>query len=184
VTSPSAGKGGDVRSRVAAAAEAAAAALASRSLQAARPPKTSTEFEASWRSLKGDLTAQASYLSLLQPESLPHVFKSSLTPGVLAGILRTLLTTLVHAAGGDTQGQGLDAQALSSLAPAHALALLAGLGSVPRIEMAAMCIPGKERSEFTRLWGSTVALPSAAASLGVDSQALAAARAVQAKLKL
>lgn len=64
-------------------AAAAAAAVAATAAQAAmRTPKTSTDFENSWRSFAGSEQLQAGFLRLLVPDQLPSVFKSSLTPQV------------------------------------------------------------------------------------------------------
>ena len=48
-----------------------------------------------WRGLKGDLGAQAAYLTLLDPNTLPAVFKQSLTGQLLGSIVAALLTNLV-----------------------------------------------------------------------------------------
>ena len=53
------------------------------------------EFETVWRGLKGDLGAQAAYLRLLDPDTLPAVFKQSLTGPLLGSIVAALLTDLV-----------------------------------------------------------------------------------------
>lgn len=152
------------KARIAAAAQSAAEQLAARLATNAKAPKTSTEFEATWRGLRGDVGAQASYLALLEPHQLPTVFKSSLTPQVLSAILRTLLSALAGSLGpgsaAEGQGEGVDAagqQQQQGLSGAAALGLLSGLSKVPRLEMAAMCIPSKERAELGAMWEAGMA---------------------------
>ncbi len=94
--------------------------------------------EATWRCLKGDLEGQSAYLLLLPPASLPSIFKTSLTAQVLVAMLHA---TLAGLAGG---GPGADVQ--------QYLALLAGLPAVPRFDMAAMSIGGKDKAALRQAW--------------------------------
>lgn len=118
-----------------AAAAAAAVAAASRSVMM-RPPVTSTDFESSWRSFSDDLSLQCSYLNLLVPDQLASVFKSTLTPQTLASILKSLLS-------GVTFG---------SIKVNHAVGVIQGLVLIPRFEMTAMSLAGKERTVIKDLW--------------------------------
>lgn len=178
--------------RVAAAAAAAATQLNARTMasSARTAPKTSTEFEAVWRSLKGDQvlqvsfifyfctltcllllsplgtyrftlhslshtltnTQQARYLAIVPPATLPSVFKASLTPQLLLGILRTLLigAAASQPSANSTQQQGEEEG--GALKAAQVGGLLKGLAGVPRLAMAAMCVPGKDRAELKQLW--------------------------------
>ncbi|KAF5833987.1 hypothetical protein DUNSADRAFT_9513 [Dunaliella salina] len=168
--------------KVAAAAAAAASQLHARTLASVRSaPRTSTEFEAVWRSLKGDQGLQARYLGVIPPESLPNVFKASLTPQLLAGILRSLLgclstphhptsavsqqgeapqnATHLEQAGAGAAVENGGSQAAREgglrgkvLDAGHVGALLRGLSKVPRLSMAAMCMPTRERAELRGLW--------------------------------
>lgn len=165
------------RLMAAAAAASEAAAAASRACLM-RPPKTSTEFEASWRSFAGDSSLQASYLNLLVPEELPSVFKSTLTPQVLSGMVKTILqgaTNWSPPQRNNTNG-ATDILPSSSegesgkvvVAPGHADKLLQALTKVARFEMTAMSVPAKERSTLGELWDQASA--SAAAALQGEGQ--------------
>jgi len=52
------------------------------------------EFEAAWRTLKGDKGLQAHYLALIKPEQMATVFKQSLTAAVLIDIATTALEVI------------------------------------------------------------------------------------------
>ncbi|KAF8069556.1 RPAP3 [Scenedesmus sp. PABB004] len=149
-----------------AAAAAAAAQLAARLAAGLKPPATSNEFEAAWRSLRGDAALQARYLGLLQPAALPALFKSTLTAPVLVGILTAALGA-VAAAAGAPQPQPQP----GALAPEAAVALVAALPGVPRFGMAAMCIGRADKDALRALWDGA----AAAAGPGLQAQ-LAAAR--------
>ena len=130
-------------------AAAAAAHLTSKSLQTGfRAPKTSTEFEATWRGLKADLRLQAEYLKQLQPSTVPGVFKSSLTAQMLQSILQALLVGMC--------GSG-DAAATPALQCGFVLETLQQLGRVDRFDMTVMSIPGRERVQLRELWAGAVA---------------------------
>jgi tetratricopeptide (TPR) repeat protein len=130
--------------QVAAAAAAAAEQVAARMAGGLKAPKSSVEFESTWRALKGDAPLQLYYLSLIDGAQLPAIFKDSLTPGVLVAIARAALSAAA-AAGGCAGGEG-------GLAPAAAVGLLAGLTKVPRFAMMAMCLGSKEKGELRGLW--------------------------------
>lgn len=57
-------------------------------------PANSAEFECRWRAIRGDQGARSSYLDLIDPTSLVPQFGSALTPDVLEGVVRTLLTAI------------------------------------------------------------------------------------------
>jgi hypothetical protein len=97
------------------------------------------EFESTWRSLRGDLQAQAAFLLLLPPPSLPSVFKTSLTAQVLVAML--------HAALAGLAAQGTDVAEVQQY-----LALLAGLPAVPRFDMAAMSISSRDKAAVRQAW--------------------------------
>mmetsp|Transcript_34972 Transcript_34972/g.99137 ORF Transcript_34972/g.99137 Transcript_34972/m.99137 type:complete len:483 (-) Transcript_34972:68-1516(-) len=105
--------------------------IVSRSAGTHSAPKTSTEFETAWKGFTGDMAAQAAYLRLVDPASLPSLFKSSLTGPLLSGIAGTALS----AASDD---------------PAWAVALLEGLTSVPRFDMTAMLLPRDSKAALRR----------------------------------
>ena len=92
-----------------------------------------------WKSLGQNRGAQAAYLRLLAPSSLPGLFKHSLTAPVLRAMLAATLTDLV---------------ASDALC---ALGLLGALPRVPRFDMTVMCLPAREKRELGQLWDSAVA---------------------------
>lgn len=138
---------------MAAAATVAAQQLSERLLTTVKAPKTSTEFEGYWRSLKGDLASQATYLAVIPAAQLPAIFKSSLTPQILSAILRTTLSMLSGSLPANTSSSTGSISGLDSTAGVD---LLNALAKVPRLEMAAMCISSKERVELGVLWRSAV----------------------------
>ena len=81
-------------------------------------------------------------LCLVDAGSLPVLFKSSLTPQLLEGLLGTLLV--------DMLGQG------AALTEAGG-ELLEALPGVPRFDMTAMCLPGKQRAALGLQWDAALA---------------------------
>ncbi|KIY93606.1 hypothetical protein MNEG_14357 [Monoraphidium neglectum] len=158
--------------RLAAAAAAASEQLAARMAATLKAPRSSVEFESTWRALKGDAALQAQYLSLLPAAQLPTIFKDSLTAPVLLAITRAALAAVVAppntaAAGGGAEGASTPA----GLAPAAAAELVAGLTRVPRFPMMAMCIGSRDKTELKALWDA-----AAAALDGAPAERLLAAR--------
>ena len=109
------------------------------------------EFEAVWKSLGATLQGRAAYLALLDPPSLPRLFRHALTAPLLRSILSTLLTA----------SMGSDERS------AHAAALLAALPAVPRFGMTLMCLSAGQRAELQAQWDAAAAAlaPDAAARL-------------------
>ncbi|GAX82605.1 hypothetical protein CEUSTIGMA_g10031.t1 [Chlamydomonas eustigma] len=131
-------------------ASTAAAALKARmSFQA---PKTSTEFESTWRSLSGDQNLQASYLKLISPEYLPSIFKSSLTPQVLVSFVKTALQEIVRIHEDQEKG-GKVCHGASSEVEQFSLQLKM-LTKVPRFDMTVMCIPGRDKVALGEAWSA------------------------------
>ena len=112
-----------------------------------------SEFERVWRSVKGDATLQQHYLCLLQPAGLPALFKSSLTPAVLAAVVRSSLCSIMSKTAAETAQQ--DSAGEPSLT-CEWVQLLEGFKSVPRFTMAALGLPGKQKAELTALWDGAV----------------------------
>jgi Potential Monad-binding region of RPAP3 len=115
-------------------------ALPSRPL---KPPATCSDFEGSWRSIRGDLDAQARYLQLLDPAALPRIFKSSLSPHVLEGFVDTATQRLLVAGDKDRV--------------AFAVKLLQSLTRVDRFAVNAMLVPGKRRKVLGQQWDIALA---------------------------
>ena len=107
-----------------------------------RPPATSSEFEQHWRSCKGDAAAQARYLAVIEPTTLPRVFKSSLTPALLDGIVATLLQQARTGDGG------------AVVHAEHCVRLLECLSAAERFGMNTMLIPGKRRAQLAEEWAA------------------------------
>ena len=121
-----------------------------------QPPKTSTEFESTWRGLGGDHIQEAAYLRLFVPDQLPSIFKSSLTPQVLSALVRTSLTAAVTSITKD--GPESSHPPASCPAPTSVGSdvnwglLLYYLTRVPRFDMTAMCLPSKDKEALRILW--------------------------------
>ena len=81
-------------------------------------------------------------LGLVDAGSLAVLFKSSLTPQLLEGLLGTLLE--------DMLGQG------AALTEAGG-ELVEALPGVPRFDMTAMCLPGKQRAALGLKWDAALA---------------------------
>jgi Potential Monad-binding region of RPAP3 len=108
-----------------------------------RAPATSSDFEGAWRSMRGDVNGQAQYLLLVRPQSLPQVFKSSLTPAILEGIVEIVLKHLMTSdVAGDQE---------------HGVQLLRHLSKVQRFAMNMMLLPGRKRKEVVQAWDDAVA---------------------------
>ena len=107
-----------------------------------KAPSTCSEFESTWRGLKGDLDAQARYLRLIQPETLPRILKSSLTPYLLEGVIRTVLQGMLCSSegGASAEDAGLGVRMLQGLAKAH------------RFPMNAMLVPSSRRKALSAAW--------------------------------
>ena len=105
-------------------------------------PRTSTEFETAWKATAGDPRARVQLLGLVDAGSLAVLFKSSLTPQLLEGLLGTLLE--------DMLGQGV---ALTEAGGE----LVEALPGVPRFDMTAMCLPGKQRAALGLKWDAALA---------------------------
>lgn len=111
---------------------------------------TGMEFEKVWKSLKGDPGQQAAYLRMLQPSSLPAIFKQALTAPLLSSMLSAVLGEL------------------TAKEPASSLDLLTALSRVPRFDMTVMCLPSREKRELGTLWDAAAGAMSVenAAKLG------------------
>lgn len=65
----------------------------------ARPhtaPSTSADFERYWRGFKGCIQEQAVYLSLIEPSMVRSIFGSTMTPGLLGSIIKTLMHSILE----------------------------------------------------------------------------------------
>ena len=162
----------------------AAAASLSKALPV-QAPKTSTEFESAWRSLRGSPDQEASYLRLLIPEQLPSIFKSSLTPQVLTALLRAALTAASSASAASAALEDGSSSGVPASIPPPDLAssskggdphwgrLLLHLSQVPRFGMTVMCLSSKDKEVLRVLWDQAVGvLALGLRGAGVDTVAL------------
>ncbi|KAL3677740.1 hypothetical protein R1sor_020696 [Riccia sorocarpa] len=113
-----------------AAARAAAAVTADRKVAA---PKTAYEFESMWKGFDGNLDLQSRLIKVMDPASLPGVFKDSLTATVLVDIIRCL-------------------QLLFPDDASFAVQILENLTKVGRFSMTVMFLSAKDKSELGKLW--------------------------------
>ncbi|GIL65019.1 hypothetical protein Vafri_18783, partial [Volvox africanus] len=131
----------------AAAAKAAAAGGGGTSGNMKSVPRTSVEFEASWRSMAGDLRRQAAYLAAIPPASLPAIFKNSLTAPVLASLVRCLLSGMMPLEAvpatdvSSTSSISESRSARGAVSPVQGVALLEGLTQVARFDLMVMSVP-------------------------------------------
>lgn len=116
------------------------------------------------------LRLQGKYLSLLQPQQLPTLFKSSLTAQLVSALLTAALTAIaaqpaaMEDAVSQPQQQPQPQQPQQQLAPAHAVGIVEGLVSVPRFDMMVMSIGSRDKAALRQLWDSAAA--SAASVVG------------------
>jgi hypothetical protein len=124
--------------------------------QPSKVPTTSTEFESYWRGLKGDVEAQARYLRLIEPHALPAIFKSSMTPHILEGIVATVMQQILPCEGLTQDVTG-----------AFGTQVLQSLTNVDRFAMNVMLVPGKKRRVLAESWGNILNLPGLSRETGV-----------------
>ncbi|GLI60852.1 hypothetical protein VaNZ11_003066 [Volvox africanus] len=118
-------------------------------------PRTSIEFEASWRSMAGDLRRQAAYLAAIPPASLPAILKNSLTAPVLASLVRCLLVGMMPPEAVSVNDDSSISESRSSsgaVSTAQGVALLEGMTRVARFDLMVMSVPSKERQELRAGW--------------------------------
>ena len=87
-----------------------------------------SEFEVSWKRLKGNAAGKEEFLRQLDPLQLPTLFKQSLTAPVLQGIALSALNMII--AQSDHFG----------------IQLLENLKSVPRFDMIVMSLPRRDKA--------------------------------------
>jgi hypothetical protein len=116
----------------AAAARAAASATAavSRNIVA---PRSSYEFELTWKGFAGNRTSQVRLLKIMDPLSLPKVFKDSLGAPLLLEIIQSL-------------------QLLFPEDPGLAVQILESLAKVGRFNMTVMFLTSKDKTGLGQLW--------------------------------
>lgn len=121
-----------IASTQAAAARAAASATAgvARSLVA---PRTSYEFEATWKSLAGDRSSQGRLLKMLKPASLPSLFKDSLAAPLMIDLIETLALFFPDDA-------------------SFAVEVLEHLPKVGRFSMSVLSFTSKQKTALSQLW--------------------------------
>ncbi|KAL2641766.1 hypothetical protein R1flu_009353 [Riccia fluitans] len=113
-----------------AAARAAAAVTSVRNLAS---PKTAYEFESLWKGYDGNLDLQSRLIKVMDPASLPKVFKDSLSATVMVEIIRCL-------------------QLLFPDDASFAVQILENLTKVGRFSMTVMFLSAKDKSELGKLW--------------------------------
>ncbi|MCO5547523.1 hypothetical protein L7F22_000973 [Adiantum nelumboides] len=113
------------------AASVAAARIATQTKLAA--PKTFYEFEAAWKSFSFNSLQQAELLKVIKPATLPQLFKDNLSPKLLGEILRCLEHFFPDNAN-------------------HGIEILESLTMAKRLNITAMCLTSKEKTELGKLW--------------------------------
>ena len=100
-----------------------------------------SEFEVSWKRLKGHDRAKEAYLRQLDPMQLPKIFKQSLTPAALYGIVTVAL--------------GLAA----SQNDHFGVQLLENMKEVPRFDMIVLGLPRRDKVSLKESFDAAVNAP-------------------------
>jgi hypothetical protein len=109
-------------------------------LQACVPdaaPSTSAEFECQWRTMRQSQEARAAYLSLIEPDRIPALFGSALTPDMLEGMVHTLLTAMQTGRSG------------------RCIEMLRNLAQVQRFGMNMMLVSRPAKERLAKLWNAS-----------------------------
>ncbi|CAK9234912.1 unnamed protein product [Sphagnum troendelagicum] len=104
-------------------------------------PKTSYEFEAVWKGLSGNSSSQAHLLKIMDPLSLPKLFKDSLGAPLLMEIIQSLPLLLQDNAG-------------------LVVNILENLSKVGRFSMTVMFLTVKDKAVIRQLWDNVLASPN------------------------
>ncbi|CAK9881779.1 unnamed protein product [Sphagnum jensenii] len=104
-------------------------------------PKTSYEFEAVWKGLSGNRSSQAHLLKIMDPLSLPKLFKDSLGAPLLMEIIQSLPLLLQDNAG-------------------LVVNILENLSKVGRFSMTVMFLTVKDKAVMRQLWDNVLASPN------------------------
>ncbi|CAO2832538.1 unnamed protein product [Amaranthus hypochondriacus] len=96
-------------------------------------PKSAYQFEITWKGLCGDRSLQARMLKATQPDTLPQIFKNSLTAPLLIDIVKCVASFFVD----ETE---------------LAVSYLQNLTKIPRFDMIMLCLPPVDRDELCRIW--------------------------------
>ncbi|CAK9236093.1 unnamed protein product [Sphagnum jensenii] len=104
-------------------------------------PKTSYEFEAVWKGLSGNRSSQAHLLKIMDPLSLPKLFKDSLGAPLLMEIIQSLPLLLQDNAG-------------------LVVNILENLSKVGRFSMTVMFLTIKDKAVIRQLWDNVLASPN------------------------
>ncbi|KFK24401.1 hypothetical protein AALP_AAs74350U000300 [Arabis alpina] len=98
-----------------------------------KAPKSAYEFENFWRSFLGDRALQTQLLKVMNPSSLPQIFKNALTSPVLVDILKCVALFFA---------EDMDL----------AVKYIENLTKVPRFNMIVMCLTSTEKNELLMIW--------------------------------
>ncbi|BFI14894.1 RNA polymerase II-associated protein 3 [Marchantia polymorpha subsp. ruderalis] len=115
------------------AAARAAATVAMAAVRNFAAPKTAYEFESLWKGFDGNLEAQSRLMKVMDPSSLPGVFKDSLGATMLVEIIRCLELLFPDDA-------------------SFAVQILENLTKVGRFSMTVMFMSAKDKKDLCRLW--------------------------------
>lgn len=96
-------------------------------------PKTAYEFEATWKIFSGDLSAQAELLKIIDPTSLPKIFKDALSASLLMDIIRCVEHFFMENAD-------------------FAVQFLENLTKICRFDMTIMCLSTKDKAALRQMW--------------------------------
>eukprot|EP00252_Welwitschia_mirabilis_P021766 TRINITY_DN5681_c0_g1_i3.p1 TRINITY_DN5681_c0_g1~~TRINITY_DN5681_c0_g1_i3.p1 ORF type:complete len:472 (+),score=127.61 TRINITY_DN5681_c0_g1_i3:280-1695(+) len=114
-------------------AERAASRVASAIARKLTAPKTAYEFEALWKGFQGEHSAQIELIKVMDPTSLPKVFKEALSAPLLLDIIRCIKHIFI-----ENMNSGIQ--------------YLESLTKVARFDMTIMCLSSKDKAELQKLW--------------------------------
>ena len=100
-----------------------------------------TDFEVSWKRMKGDSQAKEAYLRQLDPMQLPKIFKQSLTPTALCGIAAVAL--------------GL----VASQDDHFGVQLLENMKAIPRFDMIVLSLSRRDKGELKEGFEAALGAP-------------------------
>lgn len=101
-------------------------------------PKTAYEFEATWKIFSGDLSAQAELLKIIDPTSLPKIFKDALSALLLMDIIRCVEHFFMENSD-------------------FAVQFLENLTKICRFDMTIMCLSTKDKAALRQMWDEVFA---------------------------
>ncbi|KAL8153746.1 hypothetical protein V2J09_011506 [Rumex salicifolius] len=96
-------------------------------------PTSAYQFEVSWKGFCGDRSLQTQLLKVTPPDTLPQIFKNSLSLPILMDIIKCLSSIFIDE-------------------PELAVKYLKSLTKVSRFDMLILCLPATEKADLRKTW--------------------------------